>query len=44
VVELRMNSRSEVRPFLEELYVALSVQHLRPVPVGRLMHDAHRSV
>jgi UDP-glucose 4-epimerase len=44
VVELSMTSRSEVRPFLDELYVALSVQHLRPVPVGRLMHDAHTSV
>jgi hypothetical protein len=44
VVELTVRSPSEVQPLVDELARRLRNEHLRAVPVGRLMRDAGASV
>jgi hypothetical protein len=44
VVELTVRSAREVQPLVDELASKLRAEHLRAVPVGRLMRDAGASV
>jgi hypothetical protein len=44
LIELRAASAAQLLPLLARLRGQLRTQHLRAVPIGRLMHDAGVSV
>ncbi len=44
VVEISVSNASEVGALIDKLRAQLAAQHLQPVPVGRLMHDAGQAI